>query len=61
MAQTNYQTDLDAKQAELYVNSIMASPDAFDSIWDSYVQEWLNIGGQEMIDEKKAVYAEKEG
>ncbi len=61
VAQTNYQTDLDAKQAELYVNSIMASPDAFDSTWDSYVQEWLNIGGQEMIDEKKAVYAEKEG
>ena len=39
----------------------MASPDAFDSVWDSYVQEWLNIGGQEMIDEKKAVFAEKEG
>ena len=61
VALTNYKTDLDAKIAELYVNSIMASPDQFDTVWDQYAQEYLTIGGQQVIDEKKAVYAQKEG
>ena len=61
MAETNYKTDLDAKKAELYVKSIMASPDAFDSTWDTMVEEYMRIGGQEIIDEKTAVYRAKEG
>ena len=61
VAETNYKTDLDAKKAELYVKSIMASPDAFDSTWDTMVEEYMRIGGQEIIDEKTAVYRAKEG
>ena len=54
-AASKYNTDLTSKRGELYVNSIMASPEDFDTVYDKYYDEYLSIGGQQVIDEKLAV------
>jgi len=41
---------------QIYVKSITASPADFDDVYDSLVDEWLEAGGQDVMDERKAVY-----
>ena len=61
ISETKYGADLDAKLSELTVKSVMAAPDEFDATFDALAEEYLNIGGQEVIDEKIAVYRKNEG
>lgn len=47
----DHQATLTAKDEEMGVKVITASPDEFDSVYDTLVEEMLSIGGQEVIDE----------
>jgi len=49
-------TTVRAKGNELYVRSIMAPPDQFDQTFDSLYKEYMDIGGQKIIDESKAAW-----
>lgn len=55
-ASAKHGKSLQEKDVEIFVKSITCKPEAFDNTYDSLVQEYLNIGGQEVIDEKRAVY-----
>lgn len=51
-----YATQLRAKEAELYVKSIIAKPTDFDKTYDALVKEYMSQGGQAIADEKRAAY-----
>jgi putative aldouronate transport system substrate-binding protein len=51
-----YSATLGMKINELYVQSIMAKSGQFDAVFDRLVNEYLNMGGQEVIDEKLKLY-----
>lgn len=51
-----YSASLAEKLTELRVKSITCDPADFDATWDSLVNEYLEMGGQEVIDEKVAAY-----
>ena len=36
--------------------AVAAKPDKFDSVFDSGLQDYLQSGGQAIIDERKAAY-----
>lgn len=57
-AQTKYNKTLTDKGAEIFVKSISCKPSDFEKTYDSLVQEYLKIGGQEVINERKAAYKE---
>jgi putative aldouronate transport system substrate-binding protein len=57
-AEIKYGDTLKSKATEGVVKSIVASPDKFSETYDSYVKEYLKIGGQQVQDERKAAYAE---
>lgn len=54
--EAKYTPNLNAKGAEIFVKSITAAPDSFDKIYDTLVQEYLDMGGQAVIDEKLAAF-----
>ena len=47
---------LKEKRDILYAQAIVCSPSDFDSVWDNYFQDYLNSGGQAIIDERRAAY-----
>ncbi|MBQ3426173.1 MAG: extracellular solute-binding protein [Clostridia bacterium] len=47
---------LDKKFQELMIKSITASESDFDSIYDGLAKEYMTIGGDEVTEERKAVY-----
>lgn len=51
-----YSASLAEKLTELRVKSITCAPADFDATWDALVNEYLEMGGQEVIDEKVAAY-----
>jgi putative aldouronate transport system substrate-binding protein len=52
-----YNGALNQKSAEMVVQLIsVTKPADFDSTYDSLVKEWLSMGGQTVIDERRAVY-----
>lgn len=51
-----YSASLAEKLTELRVKSITCSPDEFDATWDALVNEYLEMGGQTVIDEKIEAY-----
>jgi putative aldouronate transport system substrate-binding protein len=53
-----YTQVLTDKGNELMSGAVTASPDKFDSVWDRGIEEWLDSGAQEIIDERAAKYAE---
>ena len=55
-SEAKYTPNLNAKGAEIFVKSITAAPADFDAVYDKLVQEYLNMGGQAVIDEKLAAY-----
>jgi putative aldouronate transport system substrate-binding protein len=57
-SETKYASNLNAKRDEIMVQSIMARPENFDTVFDRLIAEYLAIGGQEIIDEKTRVYQE---
>ena len=48
---------LQEKDVEILVKSITCKPGDFDKTYDTLIQEYLDIGGQEVIDEKRAIYS----
>ena len=53
-----YINSLNEKRIELMTVAISAKPEDFDRVYDSGIQEWLAIGGQECIDERQAYWDE---
>jgi putative aldouronate transport system substrate-binding protein len=50
---------LRAKGNELYVRSIMAPPAQFDQTFDSFLKEYMDIGGRRIIEEKTAAWVKE--
>jgi putative aldouronate transport system substrate-binding protein len=46
-------------EEDMFVKIVTANPGKFDAVYDSEVEDYLKIGGQEVMDEKRAAY-EKE-
>ncbi|WP_342423959.1 extracellular solute-binding protein [Paenibacillus sp. FSL E2-0178] len=57
-SEIKYGDTLKSKATEGIVKSIVSNPDKFSETYDSYVKEYLKIGGQQVQDERKAAYAE---
>jgi len=51
-----YNKTLAQKALEITVKSITCKPSEFDKTYDSLVQEYMQNGGQEIVNEKKAAY-----
>lgn len=49
------------KGNELFVKSVTCKPEEFDTVYDSLLAEYLEIGGQEIIDEKVAIWNRQNG
>ena len=49
---------LSAKRDQVYDNAVVASEADFDSVWDSYLADYLSSGGQAIIDERTEKWAE---
>jgi hypothetical protein len=47
------------KGNELYVRSIMCPPAQFDQTFDSFLKEYMDIGGKRILDEKLAAWAQE--
>ena len=43
---------LSQKRNEVYDNAVVASEADFDSVWDSYIADYLSSGGQAIMDER---------
>ncbi|WP_020617291.1 extracellular solute-binding protein [Paenibacillus daejeonensis] len=56
-SEMKYAGTLKEKHDEIFVKVITAKPEDFDRIYDSEVQDYMNIGGQEVMDEKLQIYA----
>lgn len=57
-ARVDYGSTVISKEADLLVNAVTCKTEDFDAVWDKYVQEILNNGGQQIIDEQRAAYQE---
>jgi putative aldouronate transport system substrate-binding protein len=42
------------KETETFVKSIVVKPSDFDRTYDSLVKEYLKVGGQQVINDRKA-------
>ena len=57
-SETEVGSSLTEKRDELLTKAVTASVEEFDSVYDSYMEEYLNNGGQEIIDERIEKLAE---
>lgn len=48
---------LKEKRDKLFVQAIVAKPQDFDKVWDAGFKDYLNSGGQAIIDERRAALA----
>lgn len=51
-----YRRDLQMKYAEFKDQLVMCAPEEFDALYDQLAQEYLDMGYQEILDERKAAY-----
>ena len=51
-----YRGDLQMKYAEFKDQLVMCAPEEFDALYDQLAQEYLDLGYQEILDERKAAY-----
>ena len=49
-------TDLAGKRDQTYDKAVVASVADFDAVWDAGMKEYLNAGGQAIMDERKAAW-----
>lgn len=56
VSEGEYSASLDEKLGELRVKCITCAEDQFDATWETITNEYLSMGGQEVIDEKIAAY-----
>ncbi len=57
-AELKYNKTLNDKLQEILVKSILAKPEEFSKTFDTMSQEYLKLGGQAVIDERRAAYKE---
>jgi putative aldouronate transport system substrate-binding protein len=57
-AEGRYGSVLVDKHMETIIRSVMADPAEFDSVYDAGLEEYMNAGGREVIEEKQQVYRE---
>lgn len=57
-ADAKYGTVLKDKEKEIYAKALTAKPADFDKVWDSMLQEYLKMGGQEVMDQRAAAWKE---
>lgn len=57
-SRVDYGSTVISKEADLLVQAVTCTPDQFDAVWEKYVNEILQSGGQEIIDEQRAAYQE---
>ncbi|MFC3344017.1 extracellular solute-binding protein [Paenibacillus abyssi] len=55
-AEIKYAPTLKQKDDEIFVKVITAKPENFDAVYDKEVADYMKIGGQEVMDEKRAAY-----
>ena len=60
-AEANIGDTLSAKRDQVYDNAVIASEADFDSVWDSMLADYLNSGGQAIMDERAAKWQETFG
>ena len=60
-AEVNLGDTLSAKRDQVYDNAVIASEADFDSVWDSMLADYLNSGGQAIMDERAAKWQETFG
>lgn len=51
-AETNVGDTLSSKRDQVYDNAVIASEEDFDSVWDKLIADYLNSGGQAIIEER---------
>ncbi len=57
-AEANVGDTLTAKRDQIYANALSAKVAEFDSVWDSYMADYLSAGGQDIMDEREAKWNE---
>lgn len=55
-SEIKYAATLTEKNKEIFVKVITAKPADFDKVYDSEVEDYMNIGGQEVMDEKRKTF-----
>ncbi|WP_141503358.1 extracellular solute-binding protein [Paenibacillus luteus] len=55
-AEIKYATTLKAKSDEIFVKVVTAKPGDFDKVYDNEVNDYMKIGGQEVMDEKRQAF-----
>jgi len=55
-----YTQTLIDKGNELMARAITAAPEEFDAVWDAGIEDWLNSGAREIIEERRLKYEEYE-
>ncbi|OUS76640.1 ABC transporter substrate-binding protein [Paenibacillus sp. MY03] len=55
-AEIKYATTLKEKTDEIFVKVITAKPADFDKVYDNEVNDYMKIGGQEVMDEKRQAF-----
>lgn len=55
-SEIKYATTLKQKDDEIFVKVITAKPADFDSVYDKEVADYMKIGGQAVMDEKRAAF-----
>lgn len=58
VSESDYSASLAEKLGELRVKSITCTPEMFEATWDELSAEYLDMGGQTVIDEKVSVFNE---
>jgi putative aldouronate transport system substrate-binding protein len=58
-SEIKYSTLLNEKNDEIFVKVITAEPEEFDAVYDNEVEDYLRIGGQQVIEEKRKVFREQ--
>lgn len=63
-AEVNLGDTLSAKRDQVYDNAVIVSEADFDSVWDSMLADYMNSGGQSIMDERaekwEATYGDAE-
>ena len=55
-AEIDCTADLSGKRDEGYDNSIVASVADFDATWDKYMDEYMSVGGKDIMEERQAAW-----
>lgn len=55
-AEIKYGSTLNEKKAEIHVKTITAKPEDFDKLYDALVEEYMKIGGNEVMEENIKIY-----